>query len=257
VTTSTGDALRDRHRPAHARRTAESHAGFLLPLLKPGMAVLDVGCGPGSITVGLAAVVAPGPVCAVDLDPALADGTDGIRVLTADAADLPLDDASFDVIFICATLQHLPDPLAALREARRVARPGAVIAVADADWGGHLLEPSNLALGRSFDLMGRLRTGSPNVGRALRGLLTQAGFERCEVRAKAVHHGTADEVRGFAGFNASWFSTPAIVDEVVRRGWASRDELAATERAWREWGEDPGAFFAGFWCEALAWAGVR
>jgi hypothetical protein len=53
----------------HATRTAASMAGFFLPHLRPGMRVLDCGCGPGSITVGLAEHVAPGEVIGIDLDP--------------------------------------------------------------------------------------------------------------------------------------------------------------------------------------------
>jgi len=175
-------------------------------------------------------------------------------VVRADAADLPFPDASFDAIFAGALLQHVPDPLRTLREARRVARPGAVIGVADADWGGYLLHPSDPRLVDSFALMERMRTGSPRVGRRLRDLLAEAGFTRCEASARTVHHGTASEVRDFAAFTASWFTTPAIVDTVVRQGWSSAGDMDAASRAWREWGDQPGAFFAGFWCEALGWA---
>ena len=61
-------------------------------------------------------------------------------LMAGDVLDLPFDDASFDAIFASALLQHLPDPSAALREARRVARPGAVIGVVDADWDGEQIE---------------------------------------------------------------------------------------------------------------------
>ena len=248
--TTTEGALRDRHRPAHATRTAASHAAFLLPHLRPGMALLDIGCGPATITAGLAEAVAPGPATGVDLEPP-SDPVEGVTLVRADGADLPFDDASFDAVFACALLQHVPDPLAVLREARRVARPGAVIGLADADWGGMLLAPPDPVLEASFGLTAKLRTGSPYVGRDLRGLLADAGFTRCTATARATCHGTDEEVRGFAGFNASWFETPAIVERVVANGWASADEVRATAQAWRAWGERPGAFFAGFWCEAL------
>jgi hypothetical protein len=143
--------------------------------------------------------------------------------------------------------------VAALREARRVARPGAVIGVSDADLGGYLLAPSDPVLVDSFALMERMRAGNARIGRDLRGLLAEAGFARGELRARAFHHGTAEAVRGFAEFNASWFATPEIADRLVARGWATRDALATASRAWLDWGEQPGAFFAGFWCEALAW----
>jgi len=217
------------------------------------MALLDLGCGPGSITIGLAAAVSPGTTCGLDLEPALKDGTAGIRVLRGDAYDLPYPDATFDAVFSCATLQHLERPAAALDEARRVARTGAVIAIADADRGDYLLAPSDPVLVRGFEIMGAMHGGTLNVGRQLRGLMSAAGLARVEVSARAVHHGTAEEVHGFADFNASWFTTPAIAETVVERGWSTSDELAEISSAWRLWGACDGAFFAGFWCEALGW----
>ena len=236
-----------------SRRTADSHAGFLLPHLRPGMSLLDIGCGPGSITLGLASVVSPGQTTGVDLHPGLPDGTGGVRVLRADACDLPFADDMFDAVFACALLQHLPDPMTALREAYRVARPGAVVAVADTDWGGCLVWPASPRLIRSYDLMRKLRTGSPDIGRRLRGMLVEAGFSRCEARATAVHHGTPDEVSSYAAFTASWFTTHAMVDAAVAHGWATPAELAAIGEEWLAWGRQPGAFFAGFWCEAIGW----
>jgi hypothetical protein len=135
-----------------------------------------------------------------------------------------------------------------------VARPGAVIAIADADWGGYVLAPPSPLLDKGFGVMAKMHGGSVNVGRSLRGLLSEAGFTRVEVHASAVHHGTAEEVRGFASFNASWFTTPAIAETVLARGWATQAELDDTGAAWLQWGELDSAFFAGFWCEALAWA---
>ena len=253
MTNPLNDALVQRHRPALSARTAETHAAFLLPHLAPGMALLDLGCGPGSITIGLAAAVSPGTTCGLDLEPALKDGTAGIRVLRGDAYDLPYPDATFDAVFSCATLQHLERPAAALDEARRVARTGAVIAIADADRGDYLLAPSDPVLVRGFEIMGAMHGGTLNVGRQLRGLMSAAGLARVEVSARAVHHGTAEEVHGFADFNASWFTTPAIAETVVERGWSTSDELAEISSAWRLWGACDGAFFAGFWCEALGW----
>src|SRR5688500_7195972 len=110
-----------RHRPAHGRRTASRWAAFLLPHLRPGMRLLDLGCGPGSITVGLGV-----DAIGVDIAPV---PIDGVPVAAADAAALPFGDGSFDALYANAVLQHVPDPLAVLVEARRVARPGAVVGV--------------------------------------------------------------------------------------------------------------------------------
>src|SRR5437016_1460749 len=128
----------------HARRTAASEAAFFLPCLRPGMRLLDVGCGPGSITVGLARAVAPGEVVGVDLAP---DVLDAARTLAAEqdlsalrfeagrAEALPFPDASFDAVFAHTLLEHVPDATPVLREMRRVLRPGGLLGGRDADWG--------------------------------------------------------------------------------------------------------------------------
>ena len=241
--------MRARHRPAHARRTAERWAAFLLPHLRPGMRLLDLGCGPGSITAGLAAGLR-----AVGVDRAPV-AIETVPVAAADAAALPFPDASFDALYANALLQHVADPLAVLREARRVARPGAVIGVADADWGGVLMHPADPALDRGQAIRAALRpAGDVTVGRQLRSLLAAAGFERGEASATAGADGASDAARRLAAFEASWFEAPDVVDLVAELGIAGPDEMAAIAAAWARWGDDPGAFAARFWVTALAWA---
>jgi SAM-dependent methyltransferase len=234
----------------HAERTAESQAAFLLVHLRPGMDLLDLGCGPGSITTGLAAAVAPGGCTGVDTEPV---PIEGVTVVRGDATSLPFPDASFDAIFASALLQHLSDPLVALREARRVARPGAVIGVVDVDWDGEIMHPANDVLVRSTALARRLREGtSPFVGKQLRHLLTEAGFTRCEGSARVVHYGSADMVAALGRFTAGLFTSPAT--RARAKGWASDEDLDEMATAWVNWGGQPGAFFARLWFEAIGWA---
>src|SRR4051794_4046759 len=127
---------------SHRWRTAENSAAYLLPHLRPGLSLLDVGCGPGSLTADLAVRVAPGRVVALDsaatpLDEAraaaAAAGVDvDVRVGDAYAIDLP--DDSVDVVHAHQVLQHVTDPVAVLREMARVCRPGGVVAARDADY---------------------------------------------------------------------------------------------------------------------------
>lgn len=247
-------ARKERQRPAHGLRTADSHAAFFLPYLSPGMSLVDLGCGPASITAGLAEAVAPGPTTGVDLDPELPADAGGVRLVRADVCDLPFPDDTFDAIFACALLQHLPDPLRALREAFRIARPGAVIGIADIDTSCYLISPADPRLTAAFEVNAKLRAGNPQTGRQLRGLLHEAGFRRCTAQARAFHHGDPAQTQALAEYNATWFSTPAVVERVVAQGWATAEEMAEMSAAWAAWGQHPGAFFAGVWCEAIGWA---
>ena len=245
--------LRDRHRPAHARRTADSAAAFFLPHLHPGDQIVDLGCGPASVTVGLATAVGPGGfVVGVDLDP----GPAPIPLVRADIHRLPFPDRSVDAIFMCAVLQHVADPLQPLLEARRIARPGAVIGVADADWGGALITPEDPWLRRGHQIMTELRAGtSPYVGRELRGLLSAAGFEDARVTARGRGGGGPDSSNE-AEFQASFFDAPPVVNMVQAHDIASPDEMTAIAAAWRRWGNDPAATATRHWFEATAHAGT-
>jgi SAM-dependent methyltransferase len=127
-----------------ATRTASHAAGFFLPYLRPGMRVLDVGCGPGSITLGLAEAVAPGAVVGIDLQPAQVEqarafaatrGVTNVRYEVADLYALPFPDVAFDAAFAHTVVIGLREPVRALAELRRVLRPGGLVGVRDPDWG--------------------------------------------------------------------------------------------------------------------------
>src|SRR5215510_4273080 len=112
---------------SHRWRTAENSAGYLLPRLAPDARVLDVGCGPGTITADLAALVPGGYVTGIDA--------------AGDVYRLDFADGTFDVVHAHQVLQHLTDPVAALREMRRVCRPGGLVAARDGDYGGFFWYP--------------------------------------------------------------------------------------------------------------------
>ena len=109
---------------AHARRRAEVEAWFLLPRLRPGMRLLDAGCGPGTVTAGLARAVAPGEVVGIDVAPGVLDharahaageGVGNVTFGEGDVYALDHPDASFDAVYANQLLQHLTDPVRALR----------------------------------------------------------------------------------------------------------------------------------------------
>lgn len=170
-----------------AQRTAETHGGFFLPQLKPGWRVLDAGCGPGTITLGLARSVAPGRVTGIDAEDSQfknareqAESENlNVEFQKASVYELPFPGGSFDAVFSHALLEHLTDPGAALAELRRILKPGGLIGLRAGDMGGILIDAASdgPAQGLAAYLENREKnSGDPNVGRKLGRLLRKAGF---------------------------------------------------------------------------------
>ena len=147
---------------SHRTRTVENSAAYLVPHLRPGMELLDVGCGPGTITLDLARLVAPGRALGIDRQEgvlgearALGAGVENLSFAAADVYALEFPDASFDVVHAHQVLQHLTDPVAALAEMRRVCRPGGVVAARDADYAAFTWYPADPVLDRWLELTTR------------------------------------------------------------------------------------------------------
>ena len=246
-------------------RTAERSAGFLLPHLSPGMSLLDSGCGPGTITVGLARAVAPGEVVAIDLEEsqleearrhAVAAGVSNVSFQVASALELPFPDKSFDVVFFHAVLCHLPDPIPALAEARRVLKFGGLVAVRDVDMSGWYTAPTDPRRDRIYEIFAGIVEeggGDAHIGRRLRPLLHEAGCARTVGSASFIHYGDADSVRHKSEARAEALSpgTP-LAANASRLGLTPR-QLEETAAAWRELAARDGAFIAEAWGEALGW----
>jgi ubiquinone/menaquinone biosynthesis C-methylase UbiE len=170
-----------------AERTAKTHAAFFLPELQPGWRLLDAGCGPATITVGLARKVAPGRVIGVDVqdsqfactrEQAEREGLN-VELRKASVYELPFEDGSFDAVFSHALLEHLSDPSAAIAELRRVLKPGGLIGARAGDLGGLLIDAFSEGPAQALaGYMARQKNESkdPNVGRKLGRLLWNGGF---------------------------------------------------------------------------------
>ena len=247
------------------RRTAAKEAGFLLPHLSAGMRLLDCGCGPGSITVGLAETVAPGQVVGVDIEPdeyrlAWSQATKRIganlRFAIADVYRLPFGGNVFDAAFLHNVLSHLRNPLDVLKGIYRLLRSGGVIGISHPDFSGSLISPSDPLLDRGHELYWRLvehNGGNPAIGKHQRGLLHEAGFVRIEAVAKYSTIATQEAVRMRAEHGMRMFGESAITQQMIGLGWTDRPELERIIGAWRKWNEQPGAFMAHATVTALGW----
>jgi len=255
--------VRSAHTGAHGRRTAARNAAFFLPHLTPGMRLLDAGCGPGSITLGLADAVAPGEVVGLDASAealerarrlAAERGCTNLRFEQGDLCALALDDAAFDAVFSHAVLQHLAEPLQALRELHRVLKPGGVIGVADADYDGALYWPDDPLLPRSMEIVASMRQsrGDARIGKKLRALLAEAGFVQARASVTGGADGDAKSASATGWFWSAYFAAEPFIDYAVALGLSQRDEMAAMSRAWQLWSAHPGAFWARMWCQAIA-----
>ena len=175
------------------KRTAAKHAAFFTPFLQRRMRLLDCGCGPGTITIDLAKLVAPGQVFGIDLeagqlrraqDQARLEHQENILFAAASIYALPFEDAYFDAVFAHALFEHLREPVRALREIRRVLKSSGLVGIRSPDWAGLLVHPANPVLEQAFRFFKEIQVangGNPYVGRALKGLLRESGFSQISV----------------------------------------------------------------------------
>ena len=244
---------------SHRSRTAENSCAYLLPSLRPGLDLLDVGCGPGTITVDLAQRVAPGRVVGIDLV-SVADASsapDNVTFTTGDVYGLEFPDATFDVVHAHQVLQHLTRPVDALREMRRVLRPGGILAVRDSDYAGFVWAPDDPLLDRWLELYHQItrRNGAEaNAGRYLLGWVRAAGFRDVQASSSTWTLADPDGREWWGNVWADRVERSAFAEQAMAYELSNRDELAAIAAAWRNWSAQPDGFFAVLHAEVLATA---
>lgn len=250
---------------SHRWRTAENSAPHLVALLRPGMSVLDVGCGPGTITADLAQRVAPGRVLGIDASQEVIDaatssveGAAGDASVTFEVGDvyaLDAPDDAYDVVHAHQVLQHLGDPVRALAEMRRVCRPGGILALRDADYSSFSWAPLDPRLDRWLELYRRLARhngGEPDAGRFLLQWAVDAGCSDLSPGASTWCFATPEDRRWWGGLWADRLTESAIGVQLVELGWSDAAELAELADAWRGWAGEPGGWFAVLHGEIIA-----
>jgi SAM-dependent methyltransferase len=247
----------------HGVRTATNVGGFFTSFLRSGIRLLDCGCGPGTITVGLAELVAPGEVTGIDASADLIASAQGnaaraglsnATFQTGNVYSLPFADDSFDAVWAHALLEHLHDPVAALAEMRRVLQSGGIIGVRNLDLDSLLISPELPAMVRFVELWIRLNRengGDMQIGKKLARLLTTAGFRNVGVSATVEQHGLgARQPFVLAGISAS--NLMALLEPMEARGYATAVQIAEMRQALTDWAESPQGIIFATWCEAIA-----
>ena len=249
---------------AHSRRGAADSAAYLLAHLSAGMDLLDVGCGPASITADLAERVAPGRVVGLDAAAGALEAaratlserglSEQVEVTSGDVMALPFEDASFDIVHAHQVLQHLADPVGALAEMRRLTRPGGIVAVRDAVYSAMTWfpEPAGMEQWRSvYMATARSNGGEPDAGSRLLSWARAAGFADASASASTWCYATPAD-RAWQSQTWAQRCLTSFGPRAVELGLADRADLETMAQAWRQWGDSEDAWFVVVHGEVLA-----
>ncbi len=246
------------------RVSAENEAGYLLPHLRPGFRLLDVGCGLGTISIGLAKAVAPGEMHGLDMEASQIDmarsyarayGVDNAIFHVGDAIDLPFEDGSFDVVSFQNVMMHIPDTRKVLAEAKRVLKPGGIIGCREMIVQSCFTYPDFGVIRKAWEMFEDLLIADdahPQMGKELKSHLVKAGFSDIKVTLSSNLFSTPADVNFIYGFVQEWFLSPEITEAAIKYGAATREMCDEISAAYDRWKTDPGAVLSVAFGEVVA-----
>ena len=204
--------LLDATRACLLERARTSPQEFFAPLaLRPGLRVLDVGCGTGDFLRLLAPIISPGSAVGVDLSETMIaearqrspENIDNLSFRVGSVLDLPFSAASFDRVLATQLLLHVPDPVKALVEIKRVLAPSGAISISEIDWGTLVVQSSDNQLGRRFSELACRQLRNGLIIRELPGQLRELGFNHIVILPEV-------EVTQDLGAFYTWFVEPSL-----------------------------------------------
>jgi SAM-dependent methyltransferase len=240
---------------SHRWRTAENSAGHLLPRLREDARILDVGCGPGTITADLARRVPAGSVVGLDRSPEVIEeagatarraGVTNVELAVGDVYALDHPNDSFDVVHAHQVLQHLSDPVAALREMGRVCRPDGIVAVRDSDYSAFTWWPVVPELDEWLDVYRTVARGNdaePDAGRRLKSWALTAGLDVVTATAGTWCFSEPEDVAWWGDLWAERIVGSRLAEQARERGLAGSEDLARIAQGWRRWAGQADAWF--------------
>ena len=240
---------------SHRWRTAENSAGYLLPRLHESDRILDVGCGPGTITLDLARLAKAGSVVGLDRSEAVIGearttaqqaAVPNMELAVGDVYALDYEAGTFDVVHAHQVLQHLSDPVAALREMGRVCKPGGLVAVRDSDYSAFTWWPAVPELDEWLDLYREVARGNdaePDAGRRLKSWAQAADLDVVSSTAGVWCFSTPEDVAWWGGMWAERVVVSGMADQAQERGLATGGDLERLAQGWRSWAASTDAWF--------------
>lgn len=248
-----------------SKRSFVKEGAFLLPFLKPGMCILDVGCGPGTISISLAECFPYINVVGIDIeeqqiaqacDSVKRLGIENIEFYVADVYALPFEPETFDLIYAHTLFMHLASPERALQNFFHSVKPNGIIGIRDGI--SSFDNFTNLDLPDRFsslsDLFRRAIEQGPamvDVGIKLKGLLRSSGFENIKISSFNKIYDHPEEIEILKSWYQSMFST-TLGQSILKYGLLSSKELDTLIEGLSAWPEDPAALSILCWIEYIA-----
>lgn len=228
----------------HEWRTAKNCSAYMLSVIKPTDKILDVGCGPGTITCDLGTYVPQGSVIGVEPTKEIIEeassksaenGIKNVKFEVASVYKLPYKDDTFDIVHSHQVIIHLKDRVDAIKEMKRVTKPNGYVCCREGDMESVIVYPTNYDKIREyFTSAGLSGYTSTTCGRRLRELALDAGFNSGNINSTASNWCISnDDTR-------KWFTNMYIERLERSKQWIGKDDTIRSEivKSMKDWSSD-------------------